>query len=336
MSDSYASRLSHYPNKGIVGLPENFDTQRALSNKLKRLTDLVQKSSYTVILTGAGISTAAKIPDFRGPKGIWTLEKRREQQQQKVNNGKQTNGTKRKRPDAVSSSTSTTTPSCDFSKAQPTLTHHAITALCQQYGKVNFVITQNVDGLHRKSGLSRNFHSPVHGCVFTEKCSHCGTEVFFSSQETGGLSFQPIPGHNCPNCTSQMHDILLDWEDMVLDLEKCNQECEKADLVICLGTSLRINPVGSLPLLAKQFVIVNLQQTPLDEQAALVIRAKVDDVMEHLMIQLGYTKWKNNSAPSIEQIWQPDNNTEFMEILAYKKDQKQGEAEGKHVKLETS
>ncbi|KAL3906966.1 MAG: hypothetical protein SGARI_003761 [Bacillariaceae sp.] len=315
MSASYASRLSHYPNKGVVGLPESFDTHRALSNKLKQLTELVKASNYTVILTGAGISTAAKIPDFRGPKGIWTLEKQREQA---------TKSKKRKRPEDAPS-----LPACNFSKAEPTLTHRAITALCQpQYNKVKYVVTQNVDGLHRKSGLSRKYHSTVHGCVFTAKCAKCGTEVF-SAQETGGLSFQPIPGHKCPSCNdAQMHDILLDWEDMVLDLEKCNEECEKADLVICLGTSLRINPVGSLPLLAKQFVIVNLQQTPFDEQAALVIRAQVDEVMSTLMFQLGYKEWDSNPPP-VELQWKPEDNAEFREILEDKQRQQQEEEASK-------
>ena len=72
MSAGYASRLSAYPNKGVVGLPESYDTSRALSIKLERLAGDIQESAYIVMLTGAGISTAAKIPDFRGPNGIWT------------------------------------------------------------------------------------------------------------------------------------------------------------------------------------------------------------------------------------------------------------------------
>jgi mono-ADP-ribosyltransferase sirtuin 6 len=316
MSASYASRLSHYPNKGVVGLPENFDTSRAFTVKIKQLTNLIQTSNYVVILTGAGISTAAKIPDFRGPSGIWTLEKQREEKLKKESK-------KRKRQEATNpeNGVSALLPACDFGKAEPTLTHRAITMLCQQYHKVQYVITQNVDGLHRRSGLSRDFHSTVHGCVFTEKCARCGVEIF-CEQETGGLSFQPT-GRKCPSCKiGAMHDILLDWEDVVLDLEKCNKECKKADLVICLGTSLRINPVGSLPLLAKQFVIVNLQLTPFDEQAALVIRAKVDEVMAELMVQLGYRGWHDVKEPfKIERQWKPPDgdNSEFAEILADKR-----------------
>ena len=88
MSEGYASRLSEYPNKGVVGLPESYDSRRTLSIKLKRLAEELKASKYTVILTGAGISTASGIPDFRGPNGIWTKEKAKQKKR------------KRKRPDS--------------------------------------------------------------------------------------------------------------------------------------------------------------------------------------------------------------------------------------------
>jgi len=71
-------------------------------------------------------------------------------------------------------------------------------------------------------------------------------------------------------------------------------QCDQADLVITLGTSLRIEPAGSLPLRAKQFVIVNLQPTPYDGNAAFVIRGKVDYVMGQLMDYLGLRGWEDD------------------------------------------
>ena len=119
------------------------------------------------------------------------------------------------------------------------------------------------------------------------------------------MSFQPT-GNQCQNCQrGDLHDTLLDWEDALPedDLQKAEQEFEKADLVLCLGTSLRIEPVGSLPLLAKRFVIVNLQVTPKDDQASLIVKASVDDVMDYLMEHLGHRDWKNEIPPPIERIW---------------------------------
>ena len=69
MSAGYASRLSAYPNKGVCGLPESRDTPRAYKVKIDALAEAIKGSSRIVIVTGAGISTSAGIPDFRGPKG---------------------------------------------------------------------------------------------------------------------------------------------------------------------------------------------------------------------------------------------------------------------------
>ncbi len=320
MSAGYASRLSEYPNKGKVGLPEMFDSRRALASKLKRLTEELKASNCTVVLTGAGISTASGIPDFRGPNGIWTKEKER---------SKKSNARKRKRQEGCETSQAENESGHDdnlFKHAQPTLTHRAITRLALD-GKINYCVTQNVDGLHRRSGLSRDYHSTVHGCVFTEKCAVCGRE-YFRDNELGGLSFQPT-GNKCDDCGNPLHDILLDWEDPVLDMDKVNAECEKADFVLCLGTSLRIEPVGSLPLLAKKFAIVNLQVTPKDERTKLIIRAKVDEVMQSLMCNLGYSSdWKDEPSPPIERKWkpEPDQNEEWLSLIDEYSQMKAGEA----------
>lgn len=306
MSEGYASRLSEYPNKGVVGLLESYDSRRTLSIKLKRLAEEFKESKYTVILTGAGISTASGIPDFRGPNGIWTKEKEKEKKR------------KRKRPESSEKTESKEAENDNlFAHARPTLTHRAITRLALD-GKIKYCITQNVDGLHRRSGLSRDYHSTVHGCVFTEKCATCGCE-YYRDNELGGLSFKPT-GSKCneSGCEGDLHDILLDWEDPVLDIDRVNTECEKADFVLCLGTSLRIEPVGSLPLLAKKFAIVNLQVTPKDESTTCIIRAKVDDVMDSLMSSLGYDDdWKDEPPPPIERKWKPnaEENEQWLDLM---------------------
>jgi len=145
-----------------------------------------------------------------------------------------------------------------------------------------------VDGLHRRSGLPRSKHSVLHGCVFTEKCELCGME-YFRDFDVQGVSFQKT-GRKCTveNCNGDLRDTILDWEDELPspDFPRANEHCERSDLVICLGTSLRIEPAGSMPQLAKKFIIVNLQRTPYDSKAKLIIRAKVDDVMGDLLSRL--------------------------------------------------
>lgn len=265
----YASRLSAYPNKGVTGLPEREDSKRVLTTKLKRLVDLVSAAERVVVLTGAGISTSAGIPDFRGPRGIWTLE-------DAAKKGKKQ---RRSRDGDVSQAS--------FESAVATPTHFALVALARA-GKVTWCATQNVDGLHLSSGFPRTKLAILHGCVFTEKCRDCGKE-YVRDQDVGGISFQPT-GRLCDDpCGGVLVDTVLDWEDDLPEDEWQATEAEfaQADVCLCLGTSLRITPAADLPFKAKRFVIVNLQETPHDRKATLVIKARVDAVMSHLLLQLG-------------------------------------------------
>jgi NAD+-dependent protein deacetylase sirtuin 6 len=121
------------------------------------------------------------------------------------------------------------------------------------------------------------------------------------------VSFKPT-GRKCDECGGALCDTLLDWEDPLPedDLDRSNAYCREADLVICLGTSLRIQPAGSMPTLAKQFVIVNLQETPEDGNAALVIRERVDKVVLAIMEHFGYGQdWRETEIQPIEYVWKP-------------------------------
>jgi mono-ADP-ribosyltransferase sirtuin 6 len=205
--------------------------------------------------------------------------------------------------------------SMDFGKARPTLTHQAITKLAH-VGKLKYCITQNVDGLHRRSGLSRDVHCAVHGCAFTEQCHTCFAE-YFRDKDVGGMSFQPT-GNSCDLCHGKLYDTLLDWEDALPqnDFKRAEDECDRADLILCLGTSLRIEPAGSLPLRATRFVIVNLQVTPYDSDAAMIIKAPVDEVMDALMMGLGFREWKNEPSCPIERVWNPSSQEILRKVKA--------------------
>lgn len=268
MSVNYAEGLSPYPNKGRCGMPEKFDSPQVVEEKVSQLAEWVRESKHLVLHTGAGISTSAGIPDFRGPNGVWTLEKRGEKPTFNVT----------------------------FEGALPTLTHRAIVAL-EAAGIVKYVITQNVDGLHLRFGYPRNRLSELHGNMFIEECDKCGTQyVRRFVVPTMGMR---LTGNGCTQkkargiCRGRLHDTVLDWEHSLpdRDLDLADKHAKQADLSICLGTSLQIVPSGNLPLATKRnggrVVIVNLQPTKHDKKASLKINTYVDTVLKQLCDSLG-------------------------------------------------
>ena len=275
MSVNYASGLSNYAHihKGKLGLPEVFDSSEVLETSIKELTKMIKESKYCVMHTGAGISTSAGIPDFRGPTGVWTLESK-----------------------GLAPSVN-----ISFEQAVPTKTHLAILAL-QQCGMVKYLVSQNIDGLHVRSGYPRSRMSELHGNMFVEKCEKCFHEYFrrypvstMTQKPTGNMCTQKGK-RGINNCRGKLRDTILDWEDSlpVPDLLEAEIESRKADLSICLGTTLQIVPSGKIPLLTLKnktgkLVIINLQKTKYDKKASLLIHHYVDVVMEGVMKELGMT-----------------------------------------------
>lgn len=269
MSCDYASGLSEYADKGICGQPENFDEPSLLEDKIARLADWMQASKHIVVITGAGISTSAGIPDFRGPRGVWTLEQQGEKPQVNIS----------------------------FDDAVPTPTHMALVELARSW-QLKFLVSQNVDGLHLKSGFPPEILTDLHGNMFLDRCNQCGRQ-FVRTTATKSVGQKPT-GESCPVpkkngrlCRGHLHDSILDWEHELPEdgIEAADLHCRAADLILCLGSTLQIVPCGALPLLAKKtggkIVICNLQPTKIDKSANLILRAYVDDVMEKLMKRLG-------------------------------------------------
>ena len=155
MSDyDYNALLTPGVWRGKCGQREILESPARVRTKSEELATLVRSAKHVVVFTGAGISTSSGIPDFRGPKGVWTLEsasskdKRRTSPRQEVS-----------------------PPSVGFQDAKPSPTHMALVAMVQA-GIVQCVISQNVDGLHMASGIPRDKLSELHGNVFMICCEN--------------------------------------------------------------------------------------------------------------------------------------------------------------------
>jgi len=260
---SYASRLTkNVVPYGATALPETFDTTRVMKYKLTRLAQWVKKSKRIVFFTGAGISTSCAIDDFRGSmNGVWSREVRGE-----------------------------SVPEYDesFLIAAPSLSHMAIYELSKH--KTVHVVTQNVDDLHRRSGMPEENIMELHGNLFVEECRQC-KKRYHRNFDVQGMGMKDTGGI-CPQCGSKLCDFCLDWLDALPedDFERARDICREADLVICLGTSLRVEPANKLPQRTLKnggkVVIVNLQETPKDHVASMKINGLCDVVLKSVMHSL--------------------------------------------------
>ncbi|KAF7274779.1 sirtuin 6 [Rhynchophorus ferrugineus] len=267
MSCNYADGLSPYENKGVLGAPESFDSREDVERKCLILTDWIKTAKHVVVHTGAGISTAAGIPDFRGPKGVWTLEK------------------EGKKPDI----------NISFNDAVPTKTHMALKHLIDKQ-IIHYIVSQNIDGLHLKTGVPRSHLAELHGNMFIGQCDTCDCQFVMPTatctvgqKELGHFCKREVRGRSC---RGKLKDTILDWEADLpeKDLEMSDYQSSIADVNICLGTTLQIVPSGNLPLKCQKYggklVIINLQPTKHDKKADLIINTYVDDVLELLMANL--------------------------------------------------
>ena len=156
------------------------------------------------------------------------------------------------------------------------------------------MVSQNVDGLFLRAGIPRSKISELHGNFFLDECSVCNCRFIRSTPSTtmGLKTSGPCRRQERP-CRGHWRDTILDWEDDLppKELQKAERYSNKADLCICLGTSLQIVPAANLPFLCKRrsktslpgrVVIVNLQKTKYDHKADLVIHDYIDDVLVQL------------------------------------------------------
>jgi NAD-dependent deacetylase len=230
------------------------------------LQHLLGESNYTVVFTGAGMSTESGLPDFRSSKGLW----------------------KEKDPSQIATIDSLNQNVHEFIefyrervlgvKEYKPHQGHYILAKWENQGIIKSIITQNVDGFHQLAG-SRQV-AELHGTLQNLHCQLCGKR--YSSDEYVNRDYY------C-ECEGILRpSIVLFGEALPEDaFQFALQESEKADLFIVLGSSLTVTPANQFPLIAKEngakLVIVNRDKTDFDHYADEVINHKnIGEVLKEL------------------------------------------------------
>jgi NAD-dependent SIR2 family protein deacetylase len=259
---------------------EFFDTPEQLSRKVEQALQWIRSSNHIIVFTGAGISTSCGIPDFRsgmntvletGP-GVWELRAH----------------------DKAPLKTSHTVP---LIKALPSPTHMSIMKL-HEVGVVKFTVSQNVDGLHRRSGLAPAELSELHGNTNLETCRKCSRQYLRDFETREALHvFDHTTSRQCddPQCRGELDDSIINFGENLPEgeLKKAFIHAKMADLCIVLGSSLRVSPANQVPeiVLARggRVVLCNLQKIPHISAGnkVLPVFCKCDEFMEALMTQLG-------------------------------------------------
>lgn len=242
---------------------------------ISKAADLIVKAQNIVVFTGAGISTESGIPDFRSPGGIW----------EKFNPDDFTYGKflsdpeiRRKHWQMLMGGMAR--------EAVPNPGHLAIGEL-HRMGKLDCVITQNVDGLHQQGGVPDNKVFELHGSMRWAVCLRCGERYPMQEVRTRYDAGETTP--DCSACHGVLKpDVVMFGEPLPeLILEEATSRAASCDLFFVIGSSLVVYPAALVPAHAvrgkARLVIINLSPTPMDSQAAVLIRGKAGETMPKIV-----------------------------------------------------
>ena len=257
-------------------------TDQNLDQLIAKAADLILQSKTIVVFTGAGISTESGIPDFRSPGGIWTkydpdiftYQRFLHDAEAREMHWELLAGPEFIHPDV-----------------EPNAAHYAITEL-EEMGKLDCVITQNVDGLHEwslniEAGTSSEKVIHLHGTMQRAKCLSC--TKLYSMDEIRQWIAAGTKVPDCPECGGLLKpDAVFFGEAMpVAETAEAQRRSQSCDLCIVIGSSLVVYPAAFMPRYAVQsgakLVIINREPTDLDRSADVCIREGAGETMSKIM-----------------------------------------------------
>ncbi len=239
-----------------------------MNEAIKTLKQWIDDSDNIVFFGGAGVSTESGIKDFRSVDGLYHMKFKYP-------------------PETMLSHSffeSHTEEFYDFYRNQlmppedirPNTAHLRLAQL-EQAGKLQAIVTQNVDGLHEKAGSKKIFN--LHGSIYENRCLRCGQRFDGLSGARVIRNAPDIPRCHCGGIIKP--DVVLYEEGLDQDvLEGAIHAISQADVLIIGGTSLTVYPAAGLIRYyrGKKLVLINRDETPYDSEADLVIREPIGEV----------------------------------------------------------
>ena len=236
------------------------------------LADLIDSASRIVVFTGAGISTESGIADFRSPGGIWSKIKPIEFSEFLESEEVRLEYWRRRFKFQK-----------EFDSAPLNAGHKAVATIINSEKGLG-LITQNIDGLHQRSGISDENIVEIHGNGVRGICLDCGSPMSLPDAEQ--IIAQSGKSPRCGRCNGLVKSAVISFgqampQDKLIAAEHLVMSC---DLCLVLGSSLVVHPAASLPIVAKnngsRLAIINREPTPLDSICDLSVRCTIGTVLE--------------------------------------------------------
>jgi NAD-dependent deacetylase len=254
-----------------------------MKEQFEKVAQWIVASKRVVVFSGAGLSTESGIPDFRSPGGVWDKYNPEDFYFQNFI------ASEASREKYWQMATEMWEP---IKRAQPNPAHLTIAEL-ERLGKLDCVITQNIDGLHFKAGNSEEKVLQLHGTAIFVSCLSCKKRYDRDEIQERIKKGQKAP--RCDNCGGFLKPATISFGQSMPEKEtqEAYHRSSLSDLFIVIGSSLVVQPAASMPMVAKRngakLVIINRDPTPYDDMADLVIHGQAGPIMAGILesVKLG-------------------------------------------------
>ena len=245
-------------------------------DELQEIAGWLREAERIVVLTGAGISTESGIQDFRGPQGLWTKNPEAEKQatlHHYLADPEIRRRAWRRRLDSAAQA------------PEPNAGHRALVAL-ERRGKLDTLITQNVDGLHIEAGTSPARVVEIHGHTREVVCMECGERAPMERALARVRAGEDDPP--CRSCGGVLKAATISFGQSLVadDLSRAHTAASRCDLMLAVGSTLAVFPIAGVVPVAKEagarVVIVNAEATAMDELADAVLRGSISAILPRL------------------------------------------------------